>query len=193
MVVKPFSQRIDPNQVFDLQNHQYAEKLIMADTVPAKSPKLGKVNVSNLGHFFCQYITGSFSTLTAAAVDSGVSYLSGQLVDGAGQRKLFNERIPLDLVLSPGRRKDSGSAAPVTDPDSNSLFFPIEFEYLFTANSDITLDVFNSSDVANSYEVVFHGIRIISDMVISAKVNDSGMARQQIPQGNFPRRRFIKG
>lgn len=180
MVVKPFSQRIDPAKVFEIQNHQYSEKLLIADTVPANGSKLGKVNISNLGHFFCQFITGSFSTMgTAAGVDSGLSYLSGQIIDGAGQRKLFNDRIPLDLFLSPGRRKDLTSATPVTDPTGNNLFFPIEFEYLFTANSDIMIDVVNLSDQINSYEIVFHGIRIISDMVVGNRVEPVSMGRNR--------------
>ena len=172
MVVKPFSQRIDPQKVFDIQNHQYSEKLLLADTVPANSSKLGKVNVSNLGHFFCQFVTGSFTTIGGgAANDSGISYLSGQMIDGAGQRKLFNDRIPLDLFLSPGRRKDAVAAGAAA---SNNLFFPIEFEYLFTANSDILLDVVNASDQENSYEICFHGIRIISDMVVDTRITSGG-------------------
>lgn len=187
MVVKPFSQRINPSAVFEIQNVQYSEKLLLADTVPANSSKLGKVNISNLGHFFCQFITGSFSTIgTGAGIDSGISYLSGQMIDGAGQRKLFNDRIPFDLFLSPGRRKSANSATPVTDPDSNNLFYPIEFEYLFTANSDILIDVVNSSDQDNDYEITFHGIRIVSDMVVSNRINAGGSISTNAMQ---PRRR----
>jgi hypothetical protein len=163
MVVKPFSQRIDPNKVFDIQNSQYSERLLLADTVPANSTKLGKVTVANLGHFFCQFIT-----------DTGLSYLSGQLMDGSGQRKLFNEPIPLDLLLSPGRRKDPTSAAVVADPASNGLFFPLEFEYMFTANSDILFNVVNTSSNPNSYEIVFHGIRVVSSMVVGNRIAPAG-------------------
>jgi hypothetical protein len=177
MVVKPFSQRIDPNKVFDIQNSQYSERLLLADTVPANSTKLGKVTVANLGHFFCQFITGSFSTLklvAAVITDTGLSYLSGQLMDGSGQRKLFNEPIPLDLLLSPGRRKDPTSANVVADPASNGLFFPLEFEYMFTANSDILFNVVNTSDNPNSYEIVFHGIRVVSSMVVGNRIQPAG-------------------
>lgn len=191
MVVKPFSQVIDPEKVFDIQNRQYSERLLLSDTVPANSTKLGKVNVSNLGHFFCMFITGTYTTLydSAGTVrDNGVVTLSGQLIDGAGQRKLFNDHIPLDLFLSPGRRKDGTSLGVLTDPASNNLFYPIELEYLFTANSDILLDVVNTSDEANYYEICFHGIRIVSDMVVKNKMSAMGkpMRRQRnqpIPRG----------
>lgn len=185
MVVKPFSQRIDPNEAFSMQNSQYMERLFMQVTIPAGQTNIGQVAVSNLGHFFCKFITGTFTTLARSAgaiVDTGVSYLSGQLIDGAGQRKLFNDRIPLDLILTPGRRKSATSTTVLTDPVSNSLFYPIELEYLFTANSTIILDVVNNSDEANSLEICFHGIRIISSMAQSGR--DAFAAPQRRPQGN---------
>lgn len=171
MVVKPFSQKINPSDVFDIQNGQHTERLLMAETIPANSTRLCKTNVSNYGHFFCMFMTGTFSTLDAGPADNGINHLSGQLIDGAGQRKLFSDRIPFALWLSPGRRKDSlvaGAAA------GNSLFYPIEFEYLFTANSDILLDVSNNSTYANSFEICFHGIRIVSDMAVANRIQSGG-------------------
>ena len=190
MIVKPFSQVINPEKVFGIQNQQYSERLILADTVPANSTKLGKVNVSNLGHFFCMFVTGSYTTLydnAGTPGDNGVVSLSGQLIDGAGQRKLFNDRIPLDLWLSPGRRKDGTSGGVLTDPVGNNLFYPIELEYLFTANSDILLDVLNSSDDINYYEIVFHGVRIVSDMVVKNQL--SALGKPMVRSRKQPARR----
>lgn len=167
MLLKPFAQIIDSEKAFEMQKFQYMERLLMQVTVPAGSTAMGQVAVSNLGHFMCLFITGTFTTLASPAgaiVDSGVSYLSGQLIDGAGQRKLFNDRIPLDLLLSPGRRKDAASTGVLTDPVSNSLFYPIELNYQFTANSMIQMDIANSSDEPNTCEICFHGIRIISQL-----------------------------
>lgn len=177
MVVKPFSQVIDPEKVFGIQNQQYSERLLMQGSVPAQQTALGKVNVSNLGHFFCMFVTGTFTSLAspaAAIVDTGVNYLTGQLIDGAGQRKLFNDRIPLSLLLSPGRRRDATSTTVLTDPVGNNLFYPIELEYLFTANSDILLELYNSSDETNYYEICFHGVRIMSDMVFKNRLLPAG-------------------
>lgn len=170
--MNPLVNKIDPKEVFALQGRQYSERLLLSDTVTAGTTKLGKVGVSNLGHFLCQFITGSYSSLASPAgaiVDTGVNYLSGQLIDGAGQRKLFNDKIPFDLWLSPGRRRDASSTTVLADPIANNLFYPIEFQYLFTANSDILLDVENESDEDNSYEICFHGIRIISDVVLQGR------------------------
>jgi len=178
MALKPFSERIIPDRLFDVQRGQFSEKLIMQGSVPAASTGQGVVNVSNYGDFYCTHITGQFSTLASPAgaiVDTGLNYLTGQLIDGAGQRKLFNERIPLSLFMSPGRRRDSTSTTVLTDPVGNSLFFPIEFEYLFTKNSNIYLDLYNSSDETNYYEICFHGIRIVSN-------SQPGIANYQPPQ-----------
>lgn len=170
--MNPLVKKINAEDMFNLQSRQYSERLLIQDTVAAGTTKLGKVSISNLGHFFCTHITGSFSSLAspaAAIVDTGIDYLAGQLIDGAGQRKLFNDRIPFSLWLSPGRRRDSSSTTVLTDPESNNLFYPIEFQYLFNANSDILLDVENESDEDNTYEICFHGIRLVSEMVLGGR------------------------
>lgn len=193
MLIKPFAQIIDPEKAFEMQKFQYGERLLMQVTVPAGSTAMGQVAVSNLGHFMCSFVTGSFTTLAspgAGIVDTGVSYLSGQLIDGSGQRKLFNDRIPLDLWLSPGRRKDAASTTVLTDPVSNSLFFPIELNYLFTANSMIQLDVANASDEANTLEICFHGIRIISQ--VTSQGRSTNMAMPAAPAGVNQRKRYIQ-
>jgi len=170
-VINTFTKDLSAAELFERQSRQYSEVLVLSDTVPANTTKLGKLNISSLGHFLCQFITGSFTSLNipaAAIVDTGVSYLSGQLSDSAGNRKLFNDRIPLDLLLSPGHRRDATSTTVLTDPASNNLFYPIEFEYLFASNADILFDVENESNTPNYYEIAFHGIRIISDEVLTA-------------------------
>jgi|WetSurMetagenome_2_1015567.scaffolds.fasta_scaffold20458_9 hypothetical protein len=167
MIVRPFSQVFDPKKVFEIQNAQYRDTILLADVVPAASSKVGRVSISNLGHFFSMYITGSFETLklnaVPAIVDDGVSYLSGQLIDGAGQRKLFSDRIPFDLFLSPGRRKSVLSTTLATDPVGGVLYQPMELEYLWAANSDILLDVQNTSSTPLHYEILFHGVRLLSN------------------------------
>jgi hypothetical protein len=157
-MLKILSNRIDTGKIFQLQNLQYNEILVMSDTVPASTEKPGKASVSNLGHFYCLFMTGSFTTLKTGPADDAISHLRGLLEDGQGKR-LFNDYAPLDLFLTPGRRKD---AADLTGAASNNLFIPIPFEYLFSANTDITLKVKNDAAYANSYTILFHGIRVKS-------------------------------
>lgn len=171
-MINPLVNKLNSREIFELQKSQYSERLLLSDTVPAGQTQQGQVAVSNLGHFLCMFITGSYSSLASpagAVIDTGVNYLSGQLIDGAGQRKLFNDKIPFDLWLSPGRRRDAASTTVLADPVANNLFYPIEFQYLFTSNSVILLDVENESDEDNSYEICFHGIRLVSDMVLQGR------------------------
>lgn len=169
MFFNPLIKELDIDALFELQRVQYRDTIILEDTVPAGGTSIGRANVSNLGHFLCLSITGTFSTLyspAAAIIDNGINFLSGQLIDGAGQRKLMNDHVPFPLWLSPGRRRDASSTTlATTDPVPNTLFYPMEFVYLFTANSEILLDTQNTADEDNSYEIAFHGIRIISDLV----------------------------
>lgn len=162
---KPLNEKIVPAEVFSLQNQQYSERLLMTDFVLAGQTKLGRTAVSNLGHFYCQFITGTYTTIAsplAAIVDTGINYLSGQLIDGAGNRKLFSDRIPFPLWLSPGRRKDATSTTWATDPVPTNFIIPLEMDYLFTANSDILLEVVNNSDETNFYEIEFWGVRVLA-------------------------------
>lgn len=157
-----FAKKIDPDKILGLQNFQYQEKLVLSDEVPANSQKMNSVNVSSLGDFYCLYMTGHFSTLKLTAespTDNGVVYLRGKLIDGSNQRALYNDYIPFDLWLSPGRKMDIHSTSLATDHIGETLFYPQPFQYMFTVNSEIMLDVKNDSDAINYYDIVFHGVR----------------------------------
>lgn len=158
------SQVIVPEKVFELQNAQYRDIIFLTGLVPALSGGTEfSVNVSSEGHFYSEFITGSFESIASPAgaiVDTGVTYLSAQLRDGT--RNLFSDRIPLDLILSPGRRKSATSTTVIADPIGNSLFYPIEFEHLWTVNSNITMNIANTSDEPCRFEIAFHGLRVVS-------------------------------
>jgi hypothetical protein len=180
-----FSKQFNVSNMLGLQVVQYSERLLLSATVPANSSVMAKTTVSNLGHFFCMFLTGKYSTLASITdpvlgvqiIDTGIQYLRGQLTDGAGQKRLFNDYIPLDLWLSPGRMKSNCANAytDLLDPSvapprevalaaapGQTLFYPVEFEYLFPANTDILLDVKNSSNADNTFEIMLHGVRILA-------------------------------
>jgi hypothetical protein len=166
------NEKIDPGKILNLQKYQYAERLYIHGQVPANTSRVGTVTVSNLGDFMCQFITGSFTTLAlniAAIVDTQVNYLSGQLIDGNGNKRLFNTRIPFQLLLSPGRRKDATSSTVLTDPVGNNLFYPLPFEYLFPASTQIQMDVNNTSDTDNYYEITLHGFRVLGKTTLEGR------------------------
>jgi len=165
-MINLFAKVIIPEHIEELQNLQYSEKLLLEDVVPAGGQKLGKVNISSLGHFYNVYITGHFETLVDiidppnSVHDDGVDHLRGKLVDGSNQRQLFNDYVPLDLFCTPGRIKSATSTSVLTDPPANSLFYPQVFQYMFTVNSEIIFDVKNDSNVDIRYALLFHGIRL---------------------------------
>jgi len=162
-MVNLFSRVIIPEHILEMQNLQYSEKLLLEDSVPPGTEQLGQVNVSSLGHFYCWYITGAYTTLYLDGElikDNGVNYLRGQLVDGSTNRQLFNDYIPFDLIFTPGRRKSALSTTVLTDPGGNNLFYPQVFQYMFSVNSQINFKVKNDSNTTNYYSVAFHGVRL---------------------------------
>jgi hypothetical protein len=87
---------------------------------------------------------------------------------------LFSDYIPFDLFLSPGRARSvnavNNTGASVNIGVANrgeSLFYPIELEYCFAANSSIQLDVKNASGTPLTYYIMFHGIRILASQSVS--------------------------
>jgi len=170
--MKLINREFDANKILLAQSNQYQERLYLEDTVPAGQGKTAKVSIGSLGHFLCLWMTVSYSTLKIkagfAVEDSGVNYLSTKLSDGNGNRLLFNDFIPLDLISTPGRTKTELSfvqlpfsmAALDAGGASNNLFIPLEFEYLFQANSEIITETRNISDFQNRYRICFHGIRL---------------------------------
>lgn len=164
MAVHPLAKLIDPKNTEKIQSYQYRESLIISGSAPVGQPFPAQVQVSALGPFYSLVMKGTYETLYntgAGAVDVGVNYLSGQLSDPMGNRVLFNARIPFDILFTPGRRKTMNSGTYATDPVGNNLFYPCELEYLWPANSLITFDVFNASNVALAFEIVFEGIRLV--------------------------------
>lgn len=171
-MIRVFNKLLDGQTLFPIQNKQYAERIPMTDTVPAGETKPCSTNISFIGHFLCQYVTGNYQTLSldggAAIVDDGICHLRGQMIDGAGSRQIYSDFCPFDLLFSPGRIRSvtatnnlkATATAEKADP-APALFYPENMEYLFTANSQIQMNVKNDSDVDITFNLVFAGIRVL--------------------------------
>ncbi|MDD5688614.1 MAG: hypothetical protein PHE88_12370 [Elusimicrobia bacterium] len=161
---KLYSQVVQPEEAFEIQNAQDRDILYMQGTIPALSGGTDVIiNVSQVGHFFCEFITGTFETIdlvAAVITDTGVNHLFGQLRDGT--RPLFSDRIPFDLFLTPGRRKSNLTVAPALDPVGNTLFYPMPLQHIFAVNANITMNVASTSNTPVTFEIAFHGKRIFS-------------------------------
>jgi len=165
--MNPLQTNYRPDQIMKLQTRQYNDKLVLSGSVPAGQSNIITADVSNLGHFYTTYLTGDFSTLILSSgdiVDDGVSHMRGQLRDGSNSKNLFSDYVPLNLVMSPGRSKNTNSINVLTDKESNNLFYPYPFFYMFTVNSKVILEVKNDSDTVNYVNLILHGVRVLKDL-----------------------------
>lgn len=123
--------------------------------IPANDQQTFNVAISADAHFLNTFFTGDVTTLDAGGADGGQVQCSCQLFDNGRNLNLFDNPIPLSLFLSPGRTRASGIAG---DP-SNSLFFPIEFNYVFLASSTIRLVMTNAAATDNVFRWCFMGYK----------------------------------
>lgn len=160
-MLNPYHEPIDISTIIDLQNHQYQNALFLEETVAPNSNVDAAVNVTALGHFMLLSMTGDYTTKIADSpvVDDGIPHLFVQLVDGSNQRTLFDNFIPANLFLSPGRVK-SVAGAISADNRSDQLFLEYPFIYTFPLNSQILVRIQNNSDYENTLRIMFKGIRI---------------------------------
>lgn len=173
--------KIDISNILNLQAQQFIQPQYVEDIVPAGQMKSTQLNLSSAGAFLCLGFTGSFTTLRIKGAgpvleDTGVCTLRMKFKGGAGTRDLFNDYVPLDLILSPGRvrvdRTDAGLitggatlAAADLGPAPNQLFYPYKFEYLFKESDIVTFQVQNdiptaANGWANRWRLCFYGFRV---------------------------------
>ncbi len=124
--------------------------------IAANARNQTSLQISSDGDFWCQYIVGQYTTLTAAATDGGANGISIKLSDNGWNVPLFNSLVPVSLFLSPGRTRSSGVAG---DP-THQLFFPIEFDHVFLAKSNIEIEYASSLNYENRLDLCFMGRKI---------------------------------
>lgn len=143
-------------QLVDRNHKQYDFKYFGSVSIPAVGAGGAaqlSISVSSDAHFRCRYITASYTTLDVGGADGGANGITMQLVDQGRSLTLFDDQISAELFSSPGRQRSSGVAG---DP-SNQLFYPIDFDYMFLANSTIFCDLRNTLATANTFNICFHG------------------------------------
>ena len=162
-MLNPYHEKIDISRIIELQNYQYQNALYLEEEIPAASQRDAAVNITSIGHFMLLSITGSYTTKIAdtPATDDNINHLFVQLVDGANHRELFDDYIPANLFLSPGREKVI-AGAPADVPVSSPLYLEYPFIYTFPLNGQILVRIRNDSDYANRLRIMFKGIRIFN-------------------------------
>lgn len=161
-MLNPYHDKIDIGRIIDLQNHQYQQTLYLSQSVPANSQVDAPVNITALGHFMLLSMTGDYTTKIDGdpdPVDNGICNMLVQLVDGSNQRTLFDNFVPANLFLSPGRRKILAGAISA-DNRSDPLYLEYGFVYTFPLNSQILVRIQNAADYENIIRIAFKGIRV---------------------------------
>jgi hypothetical protein len=154
--------KIDLDGILAIQKRQFSDKVYLAGLIPASSSLLIKAHITG-GHFLSEKITGQYETLTlvnGVIVDDGICHLRGLLKDEGMNRQLYSDYLPLSLILTPGRMKSLRSTTLASDFVGSQVFWPDNFKYLFTDNTDISMDIKNDSTVDIKVEMCFHGTRI---------------------------------
>lgn len=151
----PNNLNININQMLEDHKKKYQFFYYVSGIVPAGDQQTFNVAISADAHFECTNFTGDVTSLDAGGADGGQVQTSCQLFDNGRNLSLFDNFIPLSLFLSPGRTRTSGIAG---DP-SNSLFFPVEFNYIFLASSTIRLVMTNAAATDNCFRWCFHGFK----------------------------------
>jgi len=98
------------------------------------------IGVAASHDFQCLYMTGAYTTISEDA-DIGTCPISMRLTDEGSNTILIDQFVNLALLFSPGRVRTSGIAG---DP-SHQLFYPMPFEHLFQATSNIKFEFISNA------------------------------------------------
>lgn len=162
--------RLSQDKLKEGKKGQHREGILLQGTIAAGGQDSAKVEVGTIGAILTLRMAGYFTTLDlvgGSIVDDGICHLRGQLRDTDGNLNLYNDYVPLCLILSPGRTKSNlavnyltaGGGADRADPAA-FLYEPQEFTHPFTINSYILIDVKNDAATPNSFAIYFDVIRV---------------------------------
>lgn len=174
---------LDTQKIFVVQAQQYANYILIdAQNIGANTRVEVQVNISSLGNFLCEFVTGRYTRKTifdpgppVVLADSGACQIRGKISDPDKSIDIFGDLIPLDLWLTPGGVRSpgvltdiDGAALPVP---SNQLFMPMKLDYLFRMNSQIVVELANDSDTEQDVQIMFAGTRILTPKASSKFAN----------------------
>jgi hypothetical protein len=153
--------RLNAQEIFDLEKLQHLEGIFFSDTVPAGGTKPTQIAIGSSGHFQSQYIFLSYTTaetVGGVSADTGIDYLRGKFSDTSLSIAFFNDYIPFHLWAIPGRILSiagSGTA-------SNQAHWYFPWQHFFKAGAYIKMEVQNASvGQPNSWNMLWLGVRIM--------------------------------
>jgi hypothetical protein len=171
--------KLSNEKLRDAKTGQHREGILLQGEIAAHSSDTAKVEVGTAGTIVTMRMAGYYTTLDligGVVIDDGICHLRGQLIDTDKNLQLFNDFIPFNLFLSPGRVKASSAlvsgstltcqnyltdqAGAIAAAPSGNLYEPQEFTHPFTVNSYIRIDVKNDAGCSNKFAIYFDVIRV---------------------------------
>jgi len=174
-----FTTKFSKSALAAAKQGQHREGILLQGSIPAGTSQTVKVEIGTAGAILTMRMAGIFTTLdlvAGAVIDDGICHLRAQMIDTDKNLAIFNDFVPLSLILSPGRVKGnsklvtglpsevanyltSGGGADTAAPGAN-LYEPNELSHPFTVNSYIRFDVKNDAAAANYFAIYFDCIRV---------------------------------
>ena len=171
--------KLSNEKLREAKTGQHREGLLLTGEIAAGTSDTAKVEIGTAGTIVTMRMAGQFTTLDyvgGKVIDDGICHLRGQLIDTDKNLALWNDFIPLSLLLSPGRvRAKSALVAGVSTPCENyvttgggadaaapsgNLYEPNEMTHPFTVNSYIRIDMKNDAGCSNKFWIYFDCIRV---------------------------------
>jgi len=127
---------------------------------------LPQKQIQNGFHFWSEFLTITYPTISSAGLDDGVNNLSAQFKSGSNQIGLSNDFIDLATIAVPGRQRSPGLAGDPSQP-LNIQGFP--WPYLYEATGAIMVDLRKTGTSVETVRFVWTGFLIPVGRVATAQ------------------------
>jgi len=139
----------------DARFFQYA----LQSTIIGAGAQLPQKQIQNGFHFWAEFLTIMYNTLSDAGADDGVNRFTAQFKSGANQIGLSggNDFIDLQTIAVPGRRRTVGVAG---NPENAIHVQGFPWPYLYEAAGSIVVDLRKSGTSTQTCDLVWTGFLI---------------------------------
>jgi len=154
---------------------------ILSAPLAAVLQDLPQKQIQNGFHFWSEFMTITYNTVTVAGADDGVCQLSAQFKSGSNQIGLSNYFIDLATVATPGRQR---TVAVAGDPSNGLQIQGFPWPYLYEAAGAIIVDLRKSIAAAITTKFVWTGFLIPTYMCPTAQHFYNVLAQNNPSFGN---------
>lgn len=157
---------------------QYA----LSSTIAGAGSALPQKQIQNGFHFWSEFLTVTYNTLSDGGADDGVNRFTAQFKSGANQIGLSNDLIDLSTIATPGRQRTIAVAG---DPNQELHIQGFPWPYLYEATGSIIVDLRKSGTSTQTVRFVWTGFLIPVYKVPTAQ-HFYSMLAEDIPEFGVP-------